>query len=371
MAKKDINKKPYDEATKRKLAIFEQYLTAWLPVFIKSASFKKIMICDFFAGSGQDSEGVAGSPLRIFQTLEKFREQISTGQISIQVVLNEFDPKKINKLKSTVESEFDPHDKVNISYRNEDFQDLFPSLYPQLKQQPNLIFIDQYGIKHVTGATFQKLISLDQTDFFFFLSSSFYKRFWERPEFKEYLPDVASSTIAEAKQGNMHRLMLDCYRATIPAGNKTKLYPYTLKKGSNIYGLIFGSEHLLGVDKFLKIAWKESELNGEANFDIDDDITKERDKEQQLLPGFAHEPTKLDVFESRLEKFIRDKKIVRNREVYLFTLEQGHLGSHAKKCVLRLKKEEKVDCPGNIGVSYDSCIKGDPELKIIKAKTHG
>ncbi|MGD9128683.1 MAG: three-Cys-motif partner protein TcmP, partial [Planctomycetia bacterium] len=261
---KDINKKPFDEATQTKLDIFEKYLTTWLPVFIKTAHFKKVAICDFFAGSGQDSKGVAGSPLRIFKTLEAFKEQISKEQINIQVVLNEFDKEKFNELKSTVKSKYNlgsRHNMVNVTYCNKDFQDLFPCLYPQLTRQPNLLFIDQYGIKHVTGDTFQKLISLERTDFLFFLSSSSIKRFMERPEFKEHLPDLDSTTIATAKQVNMHRVMLRYYRKKIPTGNKTKLYPFTIKKGPNIYGLIFGSEHPLGVEKFLDIVWKENELN--------------------------------------------------------------------------------------------------------------
>ena len=53
---RDINKKPYDEATLTKLEIFEQYLLAWLPVFIQTPYAKQIKICDYCAGSGQDSE---------------------------------------------------------------------------------------------------------------------------------------------------------------------------------------------------------------------------------------------------------------------------------------------------------------------------
>lgn len=277
-----------------------------------------------------------------------------------------------------MESEFDLHawdNMVNVSYRNKDFQDLFPRLYPQLQQQPNLLFIDQYGIKHVTGDTFKKLISLERTDFLFFISSSSIKRFGITPEFRELFPDLDPTAIAKTKPEDIHRVMLDYYKTKIPSGNKTKLYPFTIKKDPNIYGLIFGSEHPLGVEKFLDIVWKENELNGEANFDIDDDITKERDKQQMLLPGFTRQPTKQEVFESRLEKFIEDRIIkngeVTNREVYLFTLSQGHPKSHAGKCVKRLRRKEKVDCPGIIGFSYNSCIKDDPTPKIIKAKTNG
>jgi three-Cys-motif partner protein len=62
---KDINKEPFSASTITKLEIFERYLEAWLPVFIMSKISTKVMICDFFAGSGYDSNGTPGSPIRI------------------------------------------------------------------------------------------------------------------------------------------------------------------------------------------------------------------------------------------------------------------------------------------------------------------
>ncbi|MFO7903844.1 MAG: hypothetical protein R6U98_14365, partial [Pirellulaceae bacterium] len=66
---------------------------------------------------------------------------------------------------------------------------------------------------------------------------------------------------------------MSCFGRSRPA-NKTALYPFTLKKGANIYGLVFGSKHPLGVEKFLDLAWSKNEINGEANFDIDKDVHK-------------------------------------------------------------------------------------------------
>jgi hypothetical protein len=38
-----------------------------------------------------------------------------------------------------------------------------------------------------------------------------------------------------------------------------------------VNGLIFGSSHPLGMDKFLQVAWNKDVINGEADFDINRD----------------------------------------------------------------------------------------------------
>ena len=367
---KDINKEPYDEATLTKLEIFEQYLLEWLPVFIQTPSTKRVKICDFCAGSGQDVNGVLGSPLRILKTIEEYRGSIFQQDIAIDVILNEVKADKSDELQIAVDSCFDPatwNSKVTVSCHIEEFQNLFCGQYEELKQQPNLLFIDQNGIKEVTGEIFQMLINLQRTDFLFFISSSTMKRFAGTPEFRSHFPDFDPSNMDNTKWSNCHRTILDYYREQVPEGNTTKLYPFSLKKeeNGNIYGLIFGSKNLLGVEKFLDVAWKKNIINGEANFDIDDDIKKQ----ERLLFEDMEQPTKRKVFESHLEDFITSRGEVTNRDVYEFTLNHGHPKSHAKDCVVRLKKEGKVEYKGNIGFSYNSCVKKEP--KTIKAKNNG
>ncbi len=365
---KDINKISYDEATLTKLEILEQYTVAWLPVFIQNPYIAKIMICDFFAGSGQDIDGTPGSPLRILQTIEEYREQIIDKEISISIVLNEAIASKFNELQAAVTDCFDQTlwgEKVSVSFHNKEFQELFQEKYEQLKEQPNLLFIDQYGVKEVTGQIFQMLVGLDKTDFLFFISSSAMKRFAGTQEFRIHFPDIDPGKIADAKHEDIHRIMKEYYEKNIPKGNETRLYPFTLKKGANIYGLIFGSKHPLGVEKFLDLAWGKNKINGEANFDIDNDVLKQ----QQVLFHEMKRLTKREMFEVKLEDFIRTHGQVTNREVYYFTLDQGHPKSHARECVIRLKKEGKVEYKGNIGFSYDSCVKKEP--KTIKARING
>ncbi len=368
---KDINKQPYDEATLTKLEIFEGFLGEWLPVFIHDQFTTKVMVCDFFAGSGQDSEGVPGSSLRILQVIEKFRDQILENDISIDVVLNEAAVNKYNELQTLITSKFDPaswQNKISISIHNEKFQELFQDKYEQLKEQPNLLFIDQYGVKEVTDGIFQMLIGLEKTDFLFFISSSAIKRFAVTPKFQIHLPDIDPIQIAEAKHEDIHRIIKEHYENKIPKGNGTQLYPYTLKKGANIYGLIFGSKHPLGVEKFLDLAWGKNQINGQANFDIDNDMQKK----QYVLYEELKRLTKRQKFEADLEEFILSREQVTNREVYHFTLGKGHPKSHAKECVQLLRKSGKVEYKGKIGFSYKSCVKNDPKvIKVIKARNNG
>jgi len=372
---RDINKDPYDETTLTKLDIFEQYLNAWLPVFIQSRYTPRAMICDFCAGSGQDSVGIPGSPLRILSAIESFREEIVAKDIKIRVLLNDSDPDKAAELQSAVTERFDPNSwgsKVSITCHEEEFKVLFNQQYGQLQQQPNLLFIDQYGIKEVTDDIFQKLIVLDRTDFLFFTSSSYMKRFADTPEFKTLFPNFDPEAIKSVKHEDVHRVMLEYYKEQIPTDNDTQLYPYTLKKNSNIYGLVFGSKHPLGVEKFLDLVWKQNCLNGEANFDIDDDVEKARPSLFDVLPDNVRQKTKREVFESRLEAFIRERGEVTNRDVYLFTLDHGHPKSHAGECIKRLRAEGAVSCDGRIGFSYDSCVKnGHSALKTIRSTNNG
>ncbi|MEA2083504.1 MAG: three-Cys-motif partner protein TcmP [Thermodesulfobacteriota bacterium] len=183
---KDLNKKPYDEATLTKLEIFEQYLIAWLPVFIHTPHTSKAMICDFCAGSGYDSIGIDGSPIRIVKRIDNYRDQIFQNDIHIDILLNDVKIKKYRELENAVAESFQEeswHGKVTLSCHNEDFQQLFRQQYERLKQQPNLLFIDQSGVRQVTNEIFQMLIGLNKTDFLFFISSSAIKRFAGTAEF--------------------------------------------------------------------------------------------------------------------------------------------------------------------------------------------
>jgi len=154
----------------------------------------------------------------------------------------------------------------------------------------------------------------------------------------------------------IHRTVIKGLRSLIPNESNTKLYPFSIKKeNGNIYGIVFGASHIRAVDKFLALAWKENKLNGEANYDIDDDISK-----RQLSFSFFQEDNKLskiDAFKERLKEKILHRELTNNIDVYLYTLNEGHIPQHAVEAVKELKSNKSIFYEGQPHINYDSYSK--------------
>lgn len=294
--------------------------------------------------------------------IKKYRDEIINNKLLVHVLYNDDKREKCKQLKAYTEQEQkglgELGNYLEIEILNQDFKELFNNKKTLLKNEFNLFFLDQSGVKQINDKIFVELTEFQKTDFMFFISSSYFKRF--ATDFKEYIPNINLRAVSEAKHSEMHRLILQCYRKIIPTQSKVKLYPFTIKKGANIYGLIFGSNHPLGVDKFLKIAWETNELNGEANFDIDNDWQAK----QGVLFG-KRKLSKIETFERELKELILSRKTVSNVELYFFTLQSGHIDKHAQNLVRRLKKEGIISFSGHPNISYNKCCK-DEECKYFE-----
>ena len=139
----------------------------------------------------------------------------------------------------------------------------------------------------------------------------------------------------------IHRSLLAQLRSKLPANSKLKLYPFSLKKGANIHGIIFGASHPRAVEKILGIAWKRNETNGEANFDIDGDRKKD-----QLSLFEPPELKQIASFQQRLHVKVLDGSIADNFEAFNFALDEAHLGSHAAEELKKMKQAKLIDYEG-------------------------
>ncbi len=355
MPTKDLHAVPFDEGTIAKLEIFEDYAEAWIPTFVMS-NFSKIAIFDFFAGQGYDINNVPGSAMRILQKIKGQAANIQSKGVRIELYVNEYKIKKFDLLKAACQeflaANTDVADLIEIHYYQDDFEDLFPRLISRIGSIPSLVYLDQNGIKAISPKYFQELEKLSQTDFLYFVSSSFFWRFGESDEFKLHL-DV---DITEAKKNSyrfIHRYILDQVRKGLPKNTKLMLYPYSIKKGANIHGLIFGASHPRAVDKFLRIAWKRNEINGEANFDIDDD-----DLKSQLDLWGEKKLTKRELFAQNVRQRVLSGEVSDNSEMLLFAHSQGHLGTHADIVLREMKKRGEISYPGlSPLVTYENVFK--------------
>ncbi len=337
---RNLFRKPFDEGTIDKLQIFEDYFKEWLPVFVarQEIIWNEIQIFDLFAGEGTDINGVLGSPMRILNILNDNADIILRNKIKIRIVVNEYEKEKYEILVKNLEL-IANRTLYTLEYYNEDFTAVFNRYFESMRLTANFLFLDQNGIKQITEEIFTKLIYLKQTDFLFFISSSYIKRFSEVDEFKKYL-GITKQDLEGKSYYHVHRVVLDYYRSKIPAGKNYFLAPFSIKKPSGIYGLIFGTNHTLGIEKFLHVCWKRDKLTGEANFDIDEEKI---DIQRPSLFQEYNIPKKIQLFELSLRVNILEKALISDLDVYLYCLEDGFLPRHANKVLNEMKKDKSID----------------------------
>ncbi|RZJ69982.1 three-Cys-motif partner protein TcmP [Flavobacterium sp.] len=345
MGSKNIHIEPFDNGTITKLEIFEDYAQAWIPTFVMQSKYPEIHIFDFFSGPGYDSINVPGSPIRILQKIEEQLGNILAKKTKIVLHLNEFEPNKKRQDKYDLLIEncnnfLENHPKfqyfLNVTYYNEDAEDLFFKLLPTIKKFPSLVYLDQNGIKFISKEYIEELDSLTTTDFLYFVSSSFFRRYGTTGEFKKVLT-IDSRELESEEYRNMHRLVCSKIKSRLPQTSDLKLFPFSIKKNKNIYGIVFGAKSYAAVDKFLSISWKRNAINGEADFDIDED----KDKNQLMLFD-GKKMTKIEKFQMELENRLLQKSTVSNKEILIYTYESGHIPKHSVEVIKKLKGQGKL-----------------------------
>ena len=363
MGARNLHNEPFDKGTITKLEIFEDYAQAWIPTFVMQPYISEIHIFDFFSGPGYDSEKVPGSPIRILQKIDEQLGNILSKKTKIVLHFNEFEPikkaqDKFELLKQNCEEFIQQHPKfkyfLTVKYYNENAEGLFFKLLPDIKKYPSLVYLDQNGVKFISREYLSELEKLKTTDFLYFVSSSFFKRYGGTEEFKKVL-EIDLKELEKEEYRNMHRLVLNKIKSRLPGSTDLKLFPFSIRKNSNLYGIVFGAKNYLAVDKFLGIAWKRNNLNGEADFDIDEDSSK-----VQLDMFVGKKMTKIEKFQNDLESLILSEKIINNKSALIHTYSCGHIPQHAVDVIKKMKKAGKLDYESRTpALNYENVFRND------------
>lgn len=326
----------------------------WLPVFINGSTVDNVQIFDFFAGPGFDVEGHPGSPAI---TCEEIREGMVNNEKKNSIIKAYFNEKTAGKYKnlfSYIEGQRASLPQVIFDTSKYDFQTAFEKWNPNMcGRVANLLFLDQNGVKEITKSIFQTIVQLPRTDFIFFISSAIVNRFKKQPEIRDYVP-VTEEDFVRMSGTNVHRIVADSYRRWIPNELEYYLGSFSIRKGANVYGLVFGSGHPLWIDKFLKVAWKHG---GDANFDIDKDRI---DPARPRLFPELDKPTKISTFEKELESAVLGGQLKTNKDVYIFTIQNGMLSEHARNALRLLIKNKNLP-KQTLHISYGAWKKPDIE----------
>jgi hypothetical protein len=181
--------------------------------------------------------------------------------------------------------------------------------------------------------------------------------------------DVEAERIRNVDYNNIHRFVCEYFRQKL-GDQRYYLAPFSIRKGGNTYGVIFGSGSLLGLQKFLKVCWNKDAITGEANYNIDGDFTWAGGK--SLFEEY-NVVTKVALFEHDLKKFIRERSPT-NHDVYKFGLLKGFLPSQALDLLRSMHKDGTLmvsdlcpDLPSRTGAFYltwDEYSKKPPRVRF-------
>lgn len=341
---KDFHKSEFDDATKIKLCIFQGYIREWLSVFMTRPSYsnspKTIRIFDFFSGPGYDSKNNPGSPIIIVDEIIKYcqlREDYK-ATVHVELFFNDVNANHINQLQQNLNAIACDKPCCKYHFSAIPFRDIFMQSLPMLKDENSakLLIIDQFGVTEVTSEILRFLSVCKRIDVLFFIASSFVYRFAATPEIGSKLK-INVNQIKNSDYNEIHKNMCDHFQRELNSENYY-LAPFSIKKGANIYGLIFGSSNLYGLEKFLSVCWKIDNLTGEANYSIEGE-----DYWNGKLSLFSEENSfrKIDRFKHELIEFFASPKT--NKETYRFALLKGFPPHKTNEILKELQNENKIE----------------------------
>ena len=351
---KDINNSVFDDATKLKLDIFGECFEEWLPVFNSDFYTNAVYVFDFFAGSGKDSNNELGSPLVLLNRAKgKERKYCLKAKKEIIFLFNESVKEKSAELKQNIIQYIEKCKHENkcssciykYTVQNYKFQDIFlnPGIVDILNDKTlgKFVLLDQYGFKEINEDVFKQLISFPKTDFIFFISSSFINRLREHPNITKYI-DTSKIPFDDIKPNEINRAIADYFRDLIPMGKEYYLHHFSIRKEKkgNYYGLIFGSNHTLGMEIFLKVCWKHDKYSGEANYNIDNNY------EEGTLFHCPENNIKKNAVKDELKRLILLGKIKDNITGLKLAMEKGCEPKVFVEVIKELEKENRISFIG-------------------------
>jgi len=373
---KSFHEKTFDTGTQLKLALFRGYIREWIPVFLSQANsshLTQVNFYDFFAGPGHDRDKKPGTPLIILEEIKQYcasNQQLQNSNITM--IFNDKNPKHIEKLQGVISTIQCSKGCCNIRFSHIPFKDAFSNCLNEMgsANSANLIIMDQFGVKEVTPEIIRQLAMCSRTDVLFFISSAFIRRFIDTPELSEKFKDLTADAVKDVEYNAIHRTICSYFQTQLQDVDYY-LAPFSIRKNSNIYGVIFGSSNLLGLDKFLRVCWAIDPITGEANYNIDSDFAAW--SKQPSLFSKLNSVKKIDIFRKDLENFI-SKNSPDNHDVYKYSLKRGFPPKKANEVLKEIQKNQNLKVititdgtfarKGAFYLSYDA-LKEAPKVQYV------
>jgi len=319
----------FDEVTRFKLDIYSEYLKVWLHVPLSGRMHvEEAAIHDLSCGPDMMADRGEGSPLRTVDAIRINKEVIRDHpNVAVRLVFNDRSRENLEVLRTRLGHHVSGDDGAhlaNIEYYAKPVADVLEELLPrlQVRETANLLFLDQFDTSELDDTRLRNIHALKKTDVLFFLEPNWFQRFTETPEADKW--GVSKSDLDAVDYNHIHRFMAAYFRSLV--GGECFVAPFSLRCGADVHGLILASHDPLGLEKFLKVAWKLDPYECPANFDLYDEVMSP----QQLALLDAR---KVACFQKALLKSLEAGKFQSDRDIYLYVLQRGFLARHAADTV--------------------------------------
>lgn len=321
------------EHSEVKIRLLETYLKKYLQILSLSPFTSDIYLYDLFSGEGIYENGGKGSPIIFLETIKNTyfaHRNKSIGKFNC--LFNDFNRNKIEKLETIVqEKKLHYSDIGELNYSIEDYNDVLKSVVNEINQFKNekaFVFIDPYGYKDIRLKDISQLLKSNKSEVLLFLPTQFMFRFEKKgaPEcLLEFINEIVpfdewpkSETgidfiekLTEAFRNSLPNYFVDSFIIT--------------RELNQFFCLFFFTSHIYGFDRMLESKWELDEQEGRG---------WQINSENNL---FSILENKADThkFENKLKKFLEHERT--NGDIYMFTLKNGHLVTHATEILRKLQ----------------------------------
>lgn len=333
--------------SKAKVRLYKEYLTAYLSI-LGISNFHSISIYDMFAGEGQYGEDF-GSSIVAYDVIVEYLKKYPSNPAIIKYHINDsgfsmFDKttKKIDKIKSIIAGKNFTSDKLEIQYKDKEFNDTIETIRQELsslkESERAIVFLDPYGYKDIRFQTLASFLKNKKTEVLLFIPINNIFRFANKTlkdksyalssgkHIQEFLSDYGI-TVENIVSDNVN--FIEQIRDKL----KEKLSGiyvdyFKIHKGkSQIYVLYFLTSNKLGYQKMVDVKWNIDSSEGKG-------YSPQSYGMDNLFSGNT------STLDSKLKDFLLTKR--NNREVRDFIYDCGYTAKQGKQLLEYWENEKMI-----------------------------
>ncbi len=318
--------------TKAKHKILENYLKPWFPIMGRYN--RRILYIDGFAGPGEYSQGEIGSPIIAINIAKNHIIELRTN---INFIFIEKDEKRCNHLSSILK-QIDLPENFQCQVIYDSFTNQMDKIFNLLDEQekciaPSFFLIDPFGYSHTPLDIIKRIMKNKKCEILFTFVYDSISRFINIENNAAYFDELFGTPewknekeIQDPQQKKVFLTNLYINQLHNEAKIRyVRSFEMFNKHNHTVYYLIFGTNHIRGLEVMKDAMWKVDET-GEYNF------SDRTDPHQTVL--FKMEPDYSILTEQIITRFKGHTISISNLEEFVIE-KTAFLKKHIRKNILQ------------------------------------